>query len=197
MKHEVRYTMHTHSKPLHPQRRRRIARNLSAHRKPLAPALKAPKVIVLLGVLCGHHDALLGWTKISVFERGDAPAPEHRGARRAVGRSSRGAWAMRVSGHATHRWSFLDPSVTCASVHGSRQCAGEQHWRSPSSGGWACGPPDGAGACVRVPRDWAEKRTRRRKKWPPSPPAALFSPVGPLSTMQTYQTTSYLCVARS
>ena len=174
---------------LHHQRRRRIARNMSAHRKPLAPALKAPKVIVLLGVLCGHHDALLGWTKISVFERGDAPAPEHRGARRAVGRSSRGAWAMRVSGHATHRWSFLDPSVTCASVHGSRQCAGEQHWRSPSSGGWACGPPDGAGACVRVPRDWAEKRTRRRKKWPPSPPPALFSPVGPLSTMQTYQTT--------
>ena len=96
--------MHTHSKHLHPQRRRRIARNLSAHRKPLAPALKAPKVIVLLGVLCGHHDALLCWTKISVFERGDAPAPEHRGARRAVGRSSRGAWAMRVSGHATHRW---------------------------------------------------------------------------------------------
>ena len=33
-----------------------------------------------------------------------------------------------------------------------------------------------------VPRDWAEKRTRRRKKWPPSPPPALFSPVGPLST---------------
>ena len=94
--------MHTHSKHLHPQRRRRIARNLSAHRKPLAPALKAPKVIVLLGVLCGHHDALLGWTKISVFERGDAPAPEHRGARRAVGRSSRGAWAVRICGHATH-----------------------------------------------------------------------------------------------
>jgi len=26
-------------------------------------------VIVLLGVLRGHHDALLGWMKISVFER--------------------------------------------------------------------------------------------------------------------------------
>ena len=73
--------MHTHSKHLHPQRRRRIARNLSAHCKPLAAASKALKVIVQLGVLRGHHNALIGWMKISVFERGDAPAPKHRGAR--------------------------------------------------------------------------------------------------------------------
>ena len=28
-------------------------------------------MIVLLGVLRGHHDALLGWMKISTFERGE------------------------------------------------------------------------------------------------------------------------------
>ena len=60
-------------------------------------------MIVLLGVLRGHHDALLGWMKISVFERGDAPAPGHRGTQQGVQRSSCGAWEVRVRGLATHR----------------------------------------------------------------------------------------------
>ena len=96
--------MHAHSIHLHPQRHRRNARNLPAHRKPLAPASKALKMIVLLGVLRGLHDASLGWVKISPFERGDPPAPEHHGAQRSVGRSSRGAWALWVRGQTTHRW---------------------------------------------------------------------------------------------
>ena len=96
--------MHTHSKHLHPQPHRRVARSPPAHRRPLAPASKAPKVIGQLGVLRGHHNDSLGWMKISAFERRDHPAPEHRGAWRGVGRSSRGAWAVRVCGHATHRW---------------------------------------------------------------------------------------------
>ena len=65
-------------------------------------------MIVLLGVLRGHHDALLGWMKISVFERGDAPAPGHRGTQQGVQRSSCGAWEVRVRGLATHRQPRVD-----------------------------------------------------------------------------------------
>ena len=100
--------MHTHSKHQHPQRRRRIARNAPAHGRLLKPASKALKVIVLLGVLRGHHDDSLGWMKISVFERGDAPAPGHRGTQQGVQRSSCGAWEVRVRGLATHRQPRVD-----------------------------------------------------------------------------------------
>ena len=52
--------MHTHGKHQHPHRRRRTARNLPAHRKQLAPASQAPRVIGQLGVLLCHHDDSLG-----------------------------------------------------------------------------------------------------------------------------------------
>ena len=77
-------------------------------------------MIVLLGVLRGHHDALLGWMKISVFERGDAPAPGHRGTQQGVQRSSCGAWEVRVRGLATHRQPRVDSAEygECAALVG-------------------------------------------------------------------------------
>ena len=75
-------------------------------------------MIVLLGVLRGHHDALLGWMKISVFERGDAPAPGHRGTQQGVQRSSCGAWEVRVRRLATHRQPRVDSAENgeCAAL---------------------------------------------------------------------------------
>ena len=48
---------------------RGIARDLPAHRRPIAPASEAPKVIGLKGAPHGLHDDSLGWMKISTFER--------------------------------------------------------------------------------------------------------------------------------
>ena len=60
------------------------------------------------GCPSGPSRRLAGRMKMSVFERGDAPAPGHRGTQQGVQRSSCGAWEVRVRGLATHRQPRVD-----------------------------------------------------------------------------------------
>ena len=88
--------MHTHSKHQHP-------RGGAAHCAQCARSW--PSARTCFGGLEGHRPAgcpsgpsrrLAGRMKMSVFERGDAPAPGHRGTQQGVQRSSCGAWEVRV-----------------------------------------------------------------------------------------------------